>query len=95
MIEFLGKILLNTELDLDDLSFLLEELSKIFLNLLEKGKVLAKSRQLDLLYSEKVAKSIEATLKKQQKIKKIMPIYKAKTGTDKNKRSVKDSSSQN
>ena len=90
-----GKILLNTELDWEDLSFLLKKLSNIFVKLLEKGKPLAELEQIDLSYSQKVLKNIEETLGNLKKMEEIMPIYKAKTKTDNNKRSVKDSSSQN
>ena len=86
------KILLKTTLDWDDLSGLLKKLSSIFVELLEKGQLLAELGQLDLSYSQKVAENIEETLGNLQKTKEIMPIYKAKTETDNNKQSVKDSS---
>lgn len=86
------KILLKTTLDWDDLSGLLKKLSSIFVELLEKGQLLAELGQLDLSYSQKVAENIEETLGNLQKTKEIMPIYKAKTETDSNKQSVKDSS---
>ncbi len=79
------KILLNTRLDWDDFSFLLKSLSGIFVELLEKGKSLAELGQLDLSYSQKVLKNIEETLGNLQKMKKILPIYKAKTEADSNK----------
>lgn len=84
------KILLKTRLDWEDLSFLLNKLTEIFVKLLEKGKPLAELGQLDLSDSQEVAKSIEKTLGNLQKIKEIMPIYKAKT--DSNKQSVENSS---
>lgn len=87
-----SKILLNTRLDWEDFSFFLKNLSKIFVELLEKGKPLAELGQLDLSYSQKVAENIEETLGNMQKTKEIMPIYKAKTETDSNKKSVEDSS---
>ena len=86
------KILLNTRLDWDDVSFLLQGLSEIFVELLEKGKPLAELGQLDLSYSQRVSKNIEETLGNLQKMKEIMPIYKAKTETDSNRQSVEDSS---
>lgn len=86
------KILLNTRLDWKDFSFLLKTLSEIFVELLEKGKSLAALGQIDLSDSQKVSKNIEETLGNLQKTKEIMPIYKAKTETDNNKQSVKDSS---
>lgn len=86
------KILLNTRLDWDDLSFLLRVLSGIFVELLEKGKPLAELGQLDPSYSKIVVKNIKETLGNLRKMKEIMPIYKAKTETDSNKQSVKDSS---
>jgi len=89
------KILLKTRLDWEDFSLLLKNLSEIFVELLKRGKPLAELGQIDLSDSEKIAKNIEETLGNLQKIKEIMPIYKAKTETDNNKRSVKDSSSQN
>lgn len=82
------KILLNTRMDWDDFSFLLQGLSKIFVELLEKGKPLAELGQLDLSYSQKVVENIEETLVNLQKMKEIMPIYKAKTETGSNKQSV-------
>lgn len=90
-----GKILLSTRLDWDDFSFLLRSLSRIFVELLEKGKPLAELGQINLSYSEKVSKNMEEALGNLQKTKEIMPIYKAKTKTAKKKRSVKDSTSQN
>ncbi len=87
------KMLLNTRLDWEDFSFLLKILSEIFVKLLEKGKPLAELGQIDLSVSEKVAKNIEEALGNLQKMKEIMPIYKAKPETDSNKQSVKDSSS--
>lgn len=86
------KILLNTRLDWEDFSFLLKILSEIFVELLEKGKSLAELGQLDLSDSQKVLKNIKETLGNLRKMKEIMPIYKAKTETDSNKQSVKDSS---
>lgn len=86
------KILLNTRLDWGDFSLILKNLSEIFFELLEKGKPLAELGQIDLSGSQEVVKNIEETLGNLKKTKKIMPIYKAKTETDKNKRSVKDSS---
>ncbi len=86
------KILLNTRLDWEDLSFLLKSLSEIFVELLEKGKSLAELGQLDLSDSQKVVKNIEKTLENLQKMKEIMPVYKAKTETDSNKQSVENSS---
>ncbi len=87
------KILLNTRLDWEDLSFFLNNLAEIFVELLEKGKTLAELGQIDLSVSKEVSKNIEETLGNLQKLKKIMPIYKAKTELDKNGESVKDSSS--
>lgn len=89
------KILLKTRLDWDDFSFLLKGLSEIFVELLEKGKPLAELGQLKLSYSGRVTENIEETLGNLQKMKEIMPIYKAKTETTNKKRSVKDSSSKN
>lgn len=86
------KILLNTRLDWEDFSFLLKSLSGIFVKLLEKGKTLAELGQIDLSDSQKVVKDIEETLGNLKKMKEIMSIYKAKTETDNNKQSVKDSS---
>ena len=86
------KILLNTRLDWEDFSFLLKNLSAIFFDLLEKGKSLAELGQLDLSDSQKVMERIEETSENLQKMKEIMPIYKAKTETDSNKQSVEDSS---
>ena len=87
------KILLNTRLDWEDFSIFLKNLSKLFVELLEKGKPLAELGQIDLSESEKVLKDIEETLENLQKMKEIMPVYKAKNKTDKKKQSVKDSSS--
>jgi len=86
------KILLNTRLDWEDFSFLLKGLSGIFVKLLEKGKPLAELGQVDLSGSQKVAKNIEETLGNLQKMKEIMPIYKVKTETDSNKKSVEATS---
>ncbi len=86
------KILLNTRLDWEDFSLLLNNLAEIFVELLEKGKTLAELGQIDLSDSQEVLKNIEKTLGNLQKMKEIMPIYKAKTETDNNKQSVKDSS---
>ena len=86
------KILLNTRLDWEDVTFVLRGLSEIFVELLEKGKPLAELGQLDLSYYPKVVKNVEETLGNLRKMKEIMPIYKAKTETDNNKQSVKDSS---
>jgi len=88
-----GKILLKTRLDWEDFSFLLKNLTGIHAELLEKGKTLAELGQIDLSDSEKVSKNIEEALGNLKKVKEIMPIYKAKNETDKNKQSVKDSSS--
>jgi len=85
------KILLNTRLDWEDFSGLLKSLSEIFVELLEKGKLLAELGQIDLSDSQEVLKNIEETLGNLQKTKKIMPIYKAKTETHSNKQSVEDS----
>jgi len=87
-----AKILLNTELDWEDFGSLLKRLSGIFVKLLEKGKPLAELGQIDLSDSQKVEEDIEKTLGNLKKIKEMMPIYKAKTETDSNKQSVKDSS---
>ncbi len=86
------KILLKSSLDWEDFSLLLRKLSSIFLELLEKGKPLAELGQIDSYDSQEIVKNIEETLGNLQKMKKIMPIYKAKTETDSNKQSVKDSS---
>ncbi|TKJ36236.1 MAG: hypothetical protein CEE38_12530 [Planctomycetes bacterium B3_Pla] len=89
------KILLSTRFDWEDFSSLFKNLSEIFVELLEKGKPLAELGQIDLDDSQEVLKNIEEALGNLQKIKEIMPIYKAKTESDDNKQSVKDSSSQN
>ncbi len=86
------EILLQTGLDWEDFSLHLNNLAKLFVILLEKGKPLAELEQVDLSDSQKVLKNIEQTLDNLQKIKEIMPIYKAKTETDSNNESVKDSS---
>ena len=86
------KILLKTRLDWEDFSLILKNLSEIFVELLEKGKPLAELGQIDLSDSQEVVKNIKETLGNLQKIKKVMPIYKAKTETDNKKQSVKDSS---
>ena len=87
------KILLNTKLDWDECSFLLKTLSKILIKLFEKGKPLAELGQIDLSGSENVLKNIDEALGNLQKMKSIMPVYKGKKKTEKNKQSVKDSSS--
>ncbi len=86
------KILLDTGLDWEDFSLLLKNLSEIFVELLEKGKPLAESGQVDLSDSKEASESIEKALASLKKIKKIMHIYKAKTETDNKKQSVKNSS---
>jgi hypothetical protein len=86
------RILLNTRLDWEDFSFIMKKLSDIFVELLEKGKPLAELGQIDLSVSKEVVKNIEETLEILQKMKEIMPIYKAKTETDSNEQSVEASS---
>lgn len=76
------KILLNTRFDWIDLGCMVENLSEIFLDLLEKGKPLAELGQLDLSDSQNVAEKIEETLVNLQKAKDLMPVYKAKTDSE-------------
>lgn len=88
-----GKILFDSTLDWEDLSFVLEALAEVLAGLLDKGKSLAKDKQIDLSDAQKVGERIRKTLEEFEKIKKLAPTYKIKIEGEskKEKESTRDS----
>lgn len=83
-----GKILWDVTLDWDDLSFLLEVLTRVLDGVLDKGKSLAENEQIDLSDSETIGERIRKSLETFENIKKLAPIYKIKieSGSDSKKK---------
>jgi len=77
-----GKILWESKLDWDDLSFLLDALAKILFDLLDEGKSLVECKQIDLSDAQKVGERIENTLEHFENIKKLAPTYGIKIGKE-------------
>lgn len=88
-----GKILFDSTLDWEDLSFLLEALAEVLAGLLDKGKSLAEAKQIDLSDAQKTGERIRKTLEEFEKIKKLAPTYKIKIegASKKEKESTRDS----
>jgi len=76
-----GKILLDSYLDWEDLSFLLKAFSRVLVELLEAGKALVDLNQLDLSDAEKVGESLTKTLSRLRKITELAPKFKVKVET--------------
>jgi hypothetical protein len=72
------KILLDSVLEWDDLSFVVETLTGAFVDLLEKGKALVELGQLDLSEAAKVGERIGRTFEDLEKVKKLAHSYKVK-----------------
>jgi hypothetical protein len=80
-----GKLLLDTTTDWRELSYLLQGFTEIFVELLEKGKALAETGQIDLSDAEEVGERIGKTLESFRKIEELGPSYKIKTRTKRRK----------
>lgn len=85
-----GKLLFDTRVDWDDLSSILEKLSGIFSELLERGKSLAKSRKVDLDYASDVKDRVIRILENFKKIQDVLPTYIVEGKKKQKKKKAKD-----